>query len=151
MVKYQFKVNNLRLHQVHRNTQSQHLEALFTQSEGNQMGGLLLIPCCCFLLRSILRGHVLIMSLLNSSFLFCVLVQLASSLPLQPHPNKTKQTNKHSLAPVSLPLSFLPFLFVFLLIFFMEVKLSRGKFLQNSTQEDWIKNSLTVSSILWWN
>lgn len=98
------------------------------------------------------EGHVLFLSLLNSSFLL-VCPGTACLLPPPPHPVKTKQnkTNTPLLQFISLPLSSLVFLFVFLLIFFMEVKLSKRKFLQNSTQEYGIENSLTVSSILWWN
>lgn len=56
MVKYQFEVNNLRLHQIHRNDQDQHLDVHCIQHKRNQMGDLLLIVSSCILLRSITRG-----------------------------------------------------------------------------------------------
>lgn len=76
---------------------------------------------------------------------------------LRPAPIKTNQPTEQTSSP-SLPRSILQPLFFFscflifsLIDFFMELKLSKGKFLQNSTQRYPIMNSLTVGSIIWWN
>lgn len=150
MVKQQFEVNDLRLDQLCRNYRNQQLEVHFTQRmRGIRWDSRLNLGCCC-LLRSIVKDQFYL-SLLKSSFLLVCLGTTCALPQLKP----TNQPNKQAVLPC-LGQSYNHFFFSCFLIFslidfFMELKLSKGKFLQNSTQRYPIMNSLTVGSIIWWN
>lgn len=136
MVKYQLKLTTWDL------TRSKEITKISTlrfisHREWELEKDLPLILGCC-LLRSILRVYLSIS--FTHPFFSCILA-LAASSPVQ-----SKQTiQKHLLIPVNLNTTFFSLLFIFIRIdFFMEVKLSKRKFLQNLTQKYNMKNSLTA-------
>lgn len=148
MVKYQFEVNDLRLDHVCRNYQNQHLEGSFHMERGIRQG-----ICYWFLAAASSSDPFWVTSFVFVSPQIILSYRMSWSY-LSSHPNQSK-TSKQILLPCLIQ-SHKHFFFsgflIFILIdfFFMEAKLSNGKFL-HSTREYHIMNSLTVGFIIWWN